>query len=192
MHLLWGSICQEDPQHCRPGNTPYDVLSTSSPIFTNPGNGATLIVSDCHGRGEPVQFEGTCRLKTGNGVGRDELKRLESIVVDANAGPGLPELGRGLEDVHVQVTVLAEGVEERSACYAAACDCDANLVVRLRHRELIFRPMIDWGSTFALLLLASKKLGNGLAAIVFTGAVFDLDCQQQLRPWPTRLGVQLG
>lgn len=146
MHLLWGSIRQEDSQHCRSGDTPYDVLSASSPFFTNHGDGATLVVPDCHGRGEPVQFEGACGLETGDGIGRDERERFESIVVDADAGPGLPELGRGFEDVHVQVAVLAEGVEERGTCYATACDCDTNPVVRLRHGELIIRPMVGWGA----------------------------------------------
>lgn len=146
MHLLWGTICQEDSQQCRSGNTPYDMLNASSPLFTNHGDGATLVVSDCHGRGESVQFEGACGLETGDGIGRDERERFESIVVNANAGPGLPELGRGFEDVHVQVAVLAEGVEERGTCYATACDCDTNPVVRLSHRELIFRPMIGWGA----------------------------------------------
>lgn len=162
MHLLWGSICQEDPEHCRPGDTPHDVLSTSSPLFTNPGDGATLVVSDRHGRGESVQFEGACGRETGYGIGRDELERFEGIVVDSNAGPGLPELGRGLEDVHVQVAVLAEGVEERGTCYATACDCDTNLVLRLRHCESIFQLMMGWGSAFRLLLLAFKKAGDGL------------------------------
>lgn len=120
MHLLRGSIYQEDSQQCRSGNTPYNVLNASSPVFTNPGDGATLVVSDRHGRGESVQFEGARGLETGDGIGRDERERLEGIMVDANAGPGLPELGRGLEDVHVQVAVLAEGVEERGTCYATA------------------------------------------------------------------------
>lgn len=180
MHLLWGSIRQEDPQHCRSGNTPYDMLSTSSPIFTNPGNSATLVVSNCHGRGESVQFEGACSLETGDGIGRDEPQRLESIVVNADAGPGLPELGRGFKDVHVQVTVLAEGVEERGTCYTTACDCDTDPVVRLCHRELIFRPIIVWGSTFGLLLLACKKAGHRLTEVVLTGAVFSVVCQRQL------------
>ena len=150
MHLLLGSICQEDSQHCRSGNTPHDVLNASSPLFTNPGDGATLVAPDCHGRGESVQFEGACGIETGDGIGGDERERFESIVVDANAGPGLPEPGRGFEDVHVQVAVLAEGVEERGTCYATTCDCDTDPVVRLRHRELVFRPMISWGALLDL------------------------------------------
>lgn len=134
MHVLRGSVCQEDSQHRRSGNTPHDVLNAFPPLFTNPGDGATLVVPGCHGRGEPVQLEGACVLETVDRIGRDERERLESIVVDADAGTGLPELGRGFEDVHIQVAVLAEGVEERGTCYATACDRDTNLVVRLRHR----------------------------------------------------------
>lgn len=118
------------------------MLNAYSPFFTDPGDGATLVISDCHGRGESVQSEGARGLETRDGIGGDERERFESIVVNANAGAGLPELGRGLEDVHVQVAVLAEGVEERGTCYATTCDCDTNPVVRLRHRELIFRPMV--------------------------------------------------